>query len=393
MQKTNAFCSYPFNSLFLSGNAEYKFCCASRTILGDANSITVEEAMNSDAAKEIRQYMLEHKWHPNCVICKDIEAVGGRSTRTQETWAGPDDTFTEDSFILEFVDLRWNNTCNLSCNYCIPEFSHHWARIKGEKITRVSKENEQQIIDFIEKHKDTTKKVMLLGGEPLLHKQTLAVADIIPEAFYYILTNLALPNLQDNPNVQRFLTLPNFDWGVSFETIGPKFEYVRHGANWETFVENLKFIEGKSREQDFKFSAHPLYGLYSAYNIIDYYDFVYEHDLFKSGGIWWQSLLTNSGGLINEMTHKMKEEAIKEIERCEIKYPEASGLNHLLDFKSYLIKDLDKPESPVHMEQVLTEFHRLENIWLTNKKHTFRELWPNVHEWLMEGAFNESGTE
>jgi hypothetical protein len=386
MPNTNAFCSYPFNSLFLSGNAEYKFCCASRTILGDANSTTVEEAMNSEAAKEIRQHMLEHKWHPNCVVCKDIENIGGKSTRTQETWVGPDDTFNDESFILEFVDLRWNNTCNLSCNYCVPEFSHHWARMKNEKITRIAKENEQQLLDFIEKHKDTVKKVMLLGGEPLLHKQNLPLTDIVPNAFYYILTNLALEKLQDNPNVNRFLTLPHFDWGVSFETIGPRFEYVRHGADWDTFVQNLKFIDGKTSENGFKFSAHPLYGLYSAYNIIEYYDFVYEHNLFSNGGIWWQSLLNNSGGLINKMTYKMKDAAIKEIERCEIKYPEASGLDMLIELKNHMIEDLDKPESTDHMLEVLAEFDRLENNWLTNKTYKFNELWPQVYEWLIEGA-------
>lgn len=387
MLTTNAFCSYPFNSLFLSGNSEYKFCCASRTILGDANSMTVEDAMNSPQAQEIRQHMLEHKWHPNCIICKEIEDVGGKSTRTQETWVGEDDKFTKESFVLEFLDLRWNNTCNLSCNYCVPEFSHHWARIKGETITKIAKENEPQLFEFIEKHKNTLKKVMLLGGEPLLHKQNIPLTDIVPDAFYYILTNLSLKNLQDNPNVQRLLSLPNCDWGVSFETVGPKFEYVRHGADWDTFVENLKFIEQQSIERGFVFSAHPLYSLYSAYDLVDYYDFIYENNLFTSGGIWWQSLLHNSGGLINNMTHQMKDAAIKEIERCQAKYPEAMGINMLDELKTHLIEDLDKPASKEYMQDVIKEFENLETQWLTNKKYKFSELWPTVYEWLKEGAY------
>jgi MoaA/NifB/PqqE/SkfB family radical SAM enzyme len=375
----------PFNSLFLSGNAEIKYCCSSRTILGNANKTTVEEAMNSNSAKEIRQYMLDGEWHPNCIVCKETEEVGGRSTRSQESFILDPDSITENDFVPEFLDLRWNNTCNLTCNYCISEFSNKWASIRNETVIGINKDNETSLLEYIKKNKNTIKKVMLLGGEPLLHKQSLLLADILPDALYYMLSNLSLKNLPNNANVQKFLTVSNFDWGVSFDCIGDKFEYVRHGANWDIFVDNLKYVQQKTVERGTLFSAHPLYGLYSAYNLIEYYDFVYENNLFH-GGIWWQSLIHNSGGSINQMTKKMKDLAIREIEKCVEKYPTGLGIKKLIEIKEQLIIDLDKLDDPSHMRSILTEFDILENKYLTNKKYLFKDLWPMVYDLIEEGA-------
>ena len=389
MKDKKIWCSYPFNGLFLSGNAEIKYCCASRTILGDINSTTVEDAMNSEPAKEIRQYMLDGKWHPNCIVCKGIEDVGGDSTRTQQMFALQAEELTSDTYAPEFIDLRWNNTCNLTCNYCIPEFSNKWASIRNEKVIGIDNEHEANLFEFLSNHKNTIKKVMLLGGEPLLHKQNLRLADIIPDAFYYILSNLSLKNLSNNANVEKFLTLPHFDWGVSFDCIGDKFEYVRHGANWDTFVENLKYIQGKTIERGTLFSVHPLYGLYSAYNLVEFYDFVYENNLFH-GGIFWQSLLHNSGGCINNMTKKMKENAIYEIEKCVAKYPNGSGINMLIELKDQMVIDLHRSDDPIYMKYVLKEMTDLENVFLPNKNNSFADLWPEVYNMIKEGTSKDA---
>lgn len=377
-------CSYPFNSLFLSGNAEIKFCCASRTILGNANVDKISEAMLNEKAQEVREYMLRNEWHPNCKICKEIEEVNGRSTRTGDMYNFKEEDVRADVFKLEHIDLRWNNTCNLTCNYCVPEFSHKWAKIKGEKIVKIHKDNETDLFEFIEKHKNTVTKIMILGGEPLLHRQNLRLTDIVPDAFYYLLTNLSLENLEENEIANKFLGIKHFDWGVSFETIGPRFEYVRHGANWETFDKNLKYIQQKANEQGFRFSAHPLYFLCSAFNVVEYYDYVYENNLFN-GGVWWQSIIHNGGGALNHMTKKIKHEAIEEIERCKKKYPDAPGLSILEQLKEQMIEDLSLPDDPSYIQSVIKEYDDLENIYLTDKKYKFKELWPEVNIWLEQG--------
>jgi len=386
MDKQKIWCSFPFNGIFLSGNSEIKYCCASRTILGDINKTTIEEAMSSDAAKSIRQSMIEGKWDSNCVVCKGVEDVGGKSTRIQDMYSMDPETVTVDDFTPEFLDLRWNNTCNLTCNYCIPEFSNKWASIKNEKIIGIASENESDFFDYIAKNKDKVKKIFLLGGEPLLHKQNLRLTDILPDSIYYILTNLSIKNLPTNPNVQKFLTVTKFDWGVSFDCIGKKFEYVRHGADWDLFVENLKYMQQQTVDRGSFFSVHPLYGLYSAYNLVEFYDFVYENNLFHTGGIWWQSLLHNSGGCINNMTKKMKDGAIAEIDRCVSKYPDGMGINMLLEFRKQLVIDLDRPDDPAYMDGVLKEFIDLEEKYLPNKEHSFAQLWPEVYELIKEGC-------
>ena len=76
------------------------------------------------------------------------------------------------------VDVRWSNTCNLACNYCYEYFSSQWASIKGIKVNAIKKDNEDTLLMFIEKNKDTVINVNMLGGEPLLQKQNSPLIEI-----------------------------------------------------------------------------------------------------------------------------------------------------------------------------------------------------------------------
>lgn len=380
-------CAHPFNGLFLEANADLKTCCAGQCSLGNANTDNISDVYNGGIAREIREAMLKNEWHPNCYLCKEIEELGGKSTRNTEFFRTDPSTLTADTYRMEVIDLRWNNTCNLMCTYCMPKFSNKWAKALGSEITKVTNDKEDQLFDFLEEHKESLTRAMLLGGEPTLHLQNIKLMENYPHLHYTMLSNLAISNIENNPVVKKMLEIEHFNWGVSFENVGEKFEYVRFGANWDTFVHNIKYVQEKVRENGNVLTAHPLFCLFSAYDLVDFYDFVTENNLFN-GGISWQLLLHNGGAICN-MTKKFKENAIIEIDRCITKYPDAMGINMLLDFKNQLINDLENPDDMNYMREVVQYIDRVDK-HLSNRLHNFKDLWHDEWKLLMEGANYES---
>lgn len=392
------FCIYPFSSIFLGADAGIKPCCSALNDVGNLNDNTIDQILQHENFKSIRRSILEGKWHKNCGQCLKLESMNARSERSTLNETGFDrwekineeTPLTEDFFRLERIDLRWSNTCNLACNYCYEYFSSQWSNIKGIKVNDVKDEYQESLFQLIEKSKDQIINVNLLGGEPLLQKQNQRLIDLLHSKRYYILTNLAVP-MRSNKIADQLLTEDYVDWGVSFETIGDRYEYVRHNAKWNVFNDNLKYI--KERRPNVIVNAHPLYCTYSAFNLVDYYDYVLENG-FK--GIYWCVIQNIEGLNVLNLPTELKIKAIDEIDRVQAKYPNVSGIDHLLDIKDKIRQSTNdkfveaKERFNVRLglfpkkqdSEFLIWTDEIENRYLTNKEKSFQELWPEIYSYL-----------
>ena len=369
----NTFCSLPFTEIFLYPNGDIKPCCSASLPLGNLNDNTIETILQSKTAKDVRQYILDGKWHPLCSQCKRQETQGARSERQSEySNVLKDLELTASTFKLERIDLRWSNTCNLSCVYCYEGFSSKWASIKGIAFNDVKKTGEESLLNFIKENIESVDIVMLLGGEPLLQKQNLTLIDILSTVGFYCLTNLSVP-MKTNKIAQKLLTREAATkFGVSIETIGDKFEYVRRNASWELLVDNVKYFNEMQRPLE----AHSLYSIYSAFNLVEFYDFILEHN-FEN--IFW-NLLENTGENCNasvfRLPRALREKAIQEIDRCVEKYKGEIGIDQLEIYKNNLIN----VTSPPATKYFLDEIKSLELLQPYNK--TFSDIWPAEWELL-----------
>ena len=147
------FCAFPFNTIFLGPDAGIKTCCTARDYIGNLNSSNIQEIVFGQKAKDIRASIIEGKWHPQCSQCYELEAKGARTERlsTLKEYDNFKDA-TSDTFILEQIDLRWSNVCNLACNYCYEYFSSKWANIKGIKVNDLNSLNQDLLIAFIKEN-------------------------------------------------------------------------------------------------------------------------------------------------------------------------------------------------------------------------------------------------
>jgi organic radical activating enzyme len=375
------FCSLPFTEIFLAPNGDIKTCCSASIRLGSLHDNTIDEILQDPIAADIRQHIINGQWHSSCLQCKRQESQNVRSER----WGNLDEfqtthgTVNSSFFKLKRLDLRWSNTCNLSCTYCSDYFSSKWSTLKGLKINTIKDENENSLFLMIENSKDTIENILMLGGEPLLQKQNQRLLDAISKnKSFYILTNLAVP-LETNAIAQKLINenRKNAGWGASFETIGDRYEYVRHGASWDLFVKNIDYIQEKT---DNSLDAHSLYSIYSAFNLVEFYEFINEK---KIRNVFWNLLEStgdNESASVFNLSLGLKQKAIEEIELCERLFPTSPGIDGLLTFKENL--KLQNNTTTATNAHFIKDIKLLEKKYLKNKTLKFSDLWPEIWESL-----------
>lgn len=355
-----------------------KTCCSSNIAIGDLNTNTIQEILQNERSLDIRRSILRGEWHPSCIQCKRQESQGIRSERDLDLdkFITKNGTVDESYFKLVRLDLRWSNTCNLSCTYCYEYFSSKWAEIKGIKVNAVVDENEQSLFLLIEQHKDSVENILMLGGEPLLQKQNARLIDLVSNKSFYVLTNLAVP-LPNNKVAQKLLQVPDLHIGVSFETVGNRYEYVRHGAEWAVFDSNLDYV--KAQRPSVEIDAHSLYSIYSAFNLIEFYEYITSKQISK---VFW-NLLESSGenkhASVFKLTRELKDQAIAEIDRVIERFPNAPGVNDLANIRTTLVNNIEMDPKNLGF---IEEANRVEQQLNKAPGKQFKDLWPELYSKL-----------
>ena len=374
------FCSLPFTEIFLGPDGDIKTCCSSVNSIGNLNNDKIENIIFSQQAKRIRQNIIDGQWDKACAQCQRQESQNVRSERSNNLaeFIKEHKNFSADYFKLKKLDLRWSNTCNLSCVYCYEYFSSKWSAIKGITVNTLKDENENDFLLYIEKNKTTVNNIMLLGGEPLLQKQNSALLDMIPAATVYILTNLAVP-LKNNPLANKLISFDNVSYGVSFETVKDRYEYVRHGAEWSVFDSNLDYLIEKV--ENFAIDAHALYSIYSAFNLVEFYEYILEKKVFRL--LYWNLLESsgeNSSASVLFLNESLKLKAVAEIEKCEKLFPNAPGIDSLSSIKHSLLNQTTTTNNhPALIQEI--ESVELQLNKSPNKK--FQHLWNDIYKELL----------
>jgi organic radical activating enzyme len=374
------FCSLPFTEIFLGPDGDIKTCCSAQESIGNLNIDKIEDILQCHKAVRIRQNIIDGKWDPACVQCKRQESQNARSERSNnlDEFVKEHENVSAVYFKPKKLDLRWSNTCNLSCVYCYEYFSSKWSNIKGITINTLKDENENDFLLYIEKNAITINNIMLLGGEPLLQKQNSALLDMIPKASVYILTNLAVP-LKNNPLANKLISSSNVAYGVSFETVEDRYEYVRHGATWTVFDSNLSYLT--DHVENFAIDAHSLYSIYSAFNLVEFYEYILEKKVFRL--VYWNLLESsgeNSSASMMLVDNPLKLKAIAEIEKCETLFHGAPGIESLTSIKQSLINQINIKNNNLSLRQ---EILSIETQLNKQPGKQFQDLWPEVYNRLL----------
>ena len=231
---------------------------------------------NIPAKLEARQKMLRGEWPGRgCEHCQHIEEAGGTSDRMihlnlEGTTAPPelDNDLSAVDVTPRQLEVYWGNTCNLKCQYCAAHFS---STIDAEekkfglfqkdgvkigdnfKLNTLIEQHTEDLFGWFEGNIQNLHKLMILGGEPFLQKETFRMIEFLEQRTLPNLTLVFFSNL--TVEHERFKTwmmrlqklvdekrLDKINVIGSLDCWGPQAEYIRNGLKLELFQKNFEWM-------------------------------------------------------------------------------------------------------------------------------------------------------
>jgi len=284
------FCAAPWRGLHINPLGDVKTCCAGDpNMLGNLNSNSITEILNNNTMAEVRASLAQGRPHEYCSNCVKAERFGADSERQWHNNVNPGfdyETAGDQYHYPVIVDVRWNTTCNLSCNYCAPNCSSKWASIKGVPFKSGTRPYYKQVCDFLEKHYEHIHEVALVGGEPLLLSENERLLDVIPKtAIVTLITNMNV-DLEKNKIFKKLEQRRRVGWSMSFDNVGERFEYVRHGGSWTMLQNNLAIVKDLMKNNGHWGGIHAVYNIYNATCLRELKQFALD----TNTTILWQNL-------------------------------------------------------------------------------------------------------
>jgi molybdenum cofactor biosynthesis enzyme MoaA len=194
--------------------------------------------------REVKQAVLDDRLHENCQGCHELTTPGEHfdlRNHYNPMFKSVDINYDDlSAFQMHGIDLHWDNTCNFKCVYCNSQQSSLIAQEQGLPVTKTDPDNVDKIIDLIVNNQWNMKEIYLSGGEPLLIKHNARLLSRIDNTDLPLRINSNISMVdRDNAVFEQVQRFTNVLWTVSAESMGARFEYMRHGSDWMKFLNNL----------------------------------------------------------------------------------------------------------------------------------------------------------
>lgn len=364
-------CAAPWRGLHINPNGDIKTCCAGDpNMLGNLNEKTIEQVLHSPIMLEIRRTIRSGEPHSYCYNCVSAERYGN-SERHWHNNVNPDfDPTVAGDFehIPTLIDVRWNTTCNMSCNYCGDKCSSRWAALKKIEFRSGTRPYYEQVCDYLEQHREHIKEVALVGGEPLLLPENDRLLDVLPEdCVVTLITNLNV-DFETNKIVEKLKNRSRVGWSMSFDNVEERFEYVRHGGKWSLLLKNIEYFKNLQQKGHWG-GIHSVFNIYNGTRLIELTQFARQHGI----SIHWQTLYQPAHldplHLGEQARQRVKQE-IEELLSMDICLPvESDFFNMVLENwhpKKTFLRDFQK-----HIDDIEKKYH-------TDQVGQFVKLWPEL---------------
>lgn len=251
-KQSNHFCSVPWNYIKVNMDGTVKTCVEGSIPLGNIHNQSISEILSNPVLKDIRETLYADNLHKNCETCQKFENGSNnksyrylRDLYNNYFVKNDIDYSNKDCFKLAGVDLHWGSTCNLKCVTCWARQSSSIAQEMGIPIISTSRQAADALIDWIIDNQANLKELYLSGGEPTLIRHNIRLLEKIEKTASILLrVNSNLTWDRNNIIVKEIMKFPNVLWTASADDIGERFDYIRHGAQWNQFIKNLDWLKG-----------------------------------------------------------------------------------------------------------------------------------------------------
>ncbi len=233
-----------------------------------------------------RNDLLHNVENPDCDSCWEDYKIGKSAYRDHKnTWT----SVAHVSDQLKYVELMFDNLCNMSCIYCSSNFSSRIAKENDEPVvSAVTNQNDiDNFIQWLTGLCDDQQKpftICFLGGEITLSQNFYRFFEILcgneklrqSRLHLSFLTNGNTPRpllLKFFKTLDSFPTHWTFDIGISNETFGNLSEVVRWGLDWNLFEENFISYLKHPKIKDLTLSPTPC--LFTVGSMCEYFEWAF----------------------------------------------------------------------------------------------------------------------
>jgi len=229
VSKNKAICVLPWVGEYIHPTGKKAPCCYSKPY---------DNIQSQDTVKDM---MLRGQKPSICDVCYKNEDTIDWSFRILETtnWVSK---FKEPAIhdkSVQYLDFRYDSTCNLKCKICGPTCSTLWQKEKG--LIQIKNKDTAKYFDQVDKAK--LKKVYLSGGEPTYIPAVLVFLQdlyrVNKTCEITINTNLKTLSKEWKSVIAQF---PNITVECSCDALGTLGSYVRYPLGWQEFEQNVKWI-------------------------------------------------------------------------------------------------------------------------------------------------------
>jgi hypothetical protein len=224
-------------------DAAVSMCCfqqPSKNIYDKINFYT------NDYLSDIRNTASENKLVDACSLCYENESVGNRSYRIGQINAFKlYDMSMDDTVELTSMSYNCENSCNLKCITCGPQFSSKWRSEYKKLGYELEIEKAPGLKNALYDDLDFTKLKLLhfQGGEPLLtndHENILkrvSEQQDMSELVVSYNTNGTIMPSQASINLWRKTAITKLYFSI--DGVGDRFDYIRFPGNWKQVESNI----------------------------------------------------------------------------------------------------------------------------------------------------------
>ena len=310
-------CVFPFIELLVDqGNTTV--CCRSSTPVVPISKLI--DYQTDPNYQEIRRKMLQGERVPeHCRSCYDLEDIGIRSPRMQETveWANRLKFRSIEDFQTVkkpvYYEVRASNKCNLQCRMCNPSNSHLIDReyrqigLKDRARPLAKKHGSGfDIVDFA-----NLKKLYVAGGEPLVMHETYDFLDrCIREnrTDFEFIINTNGTKLSERAK-KAFDKFSNLQFIFSIDGFDDLNHYIRWPSDWTTIIKNWRYL----RSNNHKVTVNTTVSIYNLHRLHELYQYI--DDEFPGTLVHCQ--IVDSPGYLSPWLFPVKSIALKSLKAVQ----------------------------------------------------------------------------
>lgn len=276
MTDNNTFCSAFWKHTNIRSDNRIYPCCRFKYPVAKFDG-DVDKILHLPEYEELRRKSMAGEKIPGCAKCYMEESIGkkvepnyikaGASTRKEFN-----EIYKADEVKLEYLEVGFDNICNLMCVMCSGEWSNRWANFENPDV--IPKLNIKDTDEFVN-IPDTITHVEFLGGEPLMTNRHITFLEKIknPTDVTIVYNTNATFMLSDNL-INLLREFKDVFFYVSIDAYGELNDKVREGSNW-TDIE--KFIS-QLQELDFNFQIHSVIHTENYHKLNELEDWIFTND-------------------------------------------------------------------------------------------------------------------